>query len=94
METRYHEAVRVRAYHIWEAEGRPEGRASEHWAQALREMGVQTHQISRLASAASVLDLLSRVDIERFQPEERMAVSTVQVETLDAWLSARLLYPE
>ena len=27
--------VRERAYLIWEAEGRPEGRAAEHWFQAL-----------------------------------------------------------
>ena len=28
--------VRVRAYHLWEAEGRPEGREGEFWARALR----------------------------------------------------------
>jgi hypothetical protein len=86
----WREAVRIRAYQIWEAEGRPEGRALEHWALAQRETGVQPHQIDRLSSAGSVLDLLSRVDIEKFPAEERMAVSTVQVEALDQWLSARL----
>ncbi len=29
--------VRDRAYEIWEQEGRPSGRESEHWAQAERE---------------------------------------------------------
>lgn len=28
--------VRVRAYHLWEAEGRPEGRGDEFWARALQ----------------------------------------------------------
>jgi hypothetical protein len=93
MEPHWQEAVRIRAYQIWEAEGRPEGRALEHWAQAVSEMGTQAHQISRLSSADSVLTLLSRVDIEKFPPEERMAVSTVQVEALDEWLSASLLEP-
>jgi hypothetical protein len=29
--------IRARAYEIWEEEGRPHGRAKEHWAQAERE---------------------------------------------------------
>jgi hypothetical protein len=28
------EAIRVRAYTIWESEGRPDGRSLEHWLQA------------------------------------------------------------
>lgn len=28
------ERIRERAYQIWEAEGRPEGREAEHWKQA------------------------------------------------------------
>ena len=30
-------AVRTRAYEIWEAEGRPAGRETEHWLKALHE---------------------------------------------------------
>lgn len=33
------EHIRHRAYQIWEAEGRPEGRAAQHWAQARDELG-------------------------------------------------------
>lgn len=33
-------AIRERAYRIWEQEGRPEGRAREHWEQAARELDV------------------------------------------------------
>jgi hypothetical protein len=32
------EKIRAKAQAIWEAEGRPEGRAAEHWAQAEREV--------------------------------------------------------
>jgi hypothetical protein len=30
-------AIREAAYFIWEREGRPEGRAQDHWLRALRE---------------------------------------------------------
>jgi len=30
-------AVRERAYFLWEREGRPEGRANDHWQRAVRE---------------------------------------------------------
>ena len=32
------EAVRIRAYHIWEREGCPQGRQQEHWMRAEREL--------------------------------------------------------
>jgi hypothetical protein len=32
------EAVRRRAYELWEAEGRPEGRQMEHWTRAEEEI--------------------------------------------------------
>ncbi len=31
------QAVREKAYFIWEREGRPEGRAHDHWYRAIRE---------------------------------------------------------
>ena len=31
------QTVRDRAYYIWEREGRPEGRAHDHWHRAIRE---------------------------------------------------------
>lgn len=34
------EAVRFRAYQIWEREDRPHGRHEDHWAQALTELGL------------------------------------------------------
>jgi hypothetical protein len=31
--------IRQRAHHIWEREGKPEGRAEEHWQMARTELG-------------------------------------------------------
>ena len=35
------ETIRRRAYQIWVAEGRPEGRAAEHWDRACRELAAE-----------------------------------------------------
>jgi len=35
------ERVRQRAYEIWEQAGRPEGRETEHWQQAVEEITVE-----------------------------------------------------
>ena len=34
------DAVRMRAYHIWESSGRPDSQHETHWQQALRELGL------------------------------------------------------
>ena len=36
------EQVQERAYVLWEQEGKPEGRAEEHWRQARSELGLDT----------------------------------------------------
>ena len=35
------ERIRVRAYHIWEQQGRPEGRDEENWREAERQLQVE-----------------------------------------------------
>ncbi|PRH83997.1 DUF2934 domain-containing protein [Labrys okinawensis] len=42
MRQRRDERIRERAYQIWEAAGRPDGKAIEHWAQAEHEVEGQT----------------------------------------------------
>jgi hypothetical protein len=50
------EQIRNRAHQIWEREGRPDGRESEHWARAMREIddeagsGQQTAEDADLAA--------------------------------------------
>ena len=41
--------TRLRAYAIWEREGRPEGRHIEHWFLAQREIEQETAQTSTAA---------------------------------------------
>ena len=36
---KFREAIAARAQEIWEEEGRPEGRAEEHWLRAEAELG-------------------------------------------------------
>lgn len=35
------ERIRRRAYHIWEREGRPEGREADHWELASEEIAIE-----------------------------------------------------
>jgi hypothetical protein len=44
--------VRERAYLIWEAEGRPEGKAAEHWSKALREVTTSPSMTTPMKAAA------------------------------------------
>ena len=45
--------TRARAYMIWEAEGRPEGRAEEHWCQAERELAAEPTPESATGAAST-----------------------------------------
>ena len=47
--------MRRRAYEIWEKEGRPEGRALEHWLQAKQELGPSEEDIRRTEGEISSL---------------------------------------
>jgi Protein of unknown function (DUF2934) len=40
------ERIRQRAYEIWAREGRPEGRADEHWQQAETELAAELEAVA------------------------------------------------
>ena len=43
-DTDQEQRIRERAYHLWEVEGRPEGRAEEHWRLAcMMELGQESY---------------------------------------------------
>jgi hypothetical protein len=44
MDERWEQAVRERAYAIWEREGRPEGRAEQFWRTAEQELRAEREQ--------------------------------------------------
>lgn len=46
------EAIRMRAYDIWEREGRPDGRDFEHWVQARIELDAEVVGLQPQRSAA------------------------------------------
>jgi hypothetical protein len=41
------QAIRERAYAIWEEEGRPEGQHLQHWLRAEAEINAATEQVER-----------------------------------------------
>jgi hypothetical protein len=41
-----HDRIRARAHHIWEREGKPEGRAEAHWDMAREEIAIEDNQNS------------------------------------------------
>ena len=45
------EHIRVRAYHLWEANGRPEGRDLEFWTQAQQALNSSSKHVSRRTRA-------------------------------------------
>ena len=46
--------------------------------------------IDRMTAAESVATLLSRLNVDKFPTEERIAVATVQIAAIDDWLAAYL----
>ena len=46
------DAVRERAYHIWEREGRPHGRDFEHWVRAKVELVAEASNNNSKSAAA------------------------------------------
>jgi Protein of unknown function (DUF2934) len=51
------EAIRERAYHLWIADGQPEGKANTHWLNAQHE--ILTTSVERLASTAAAADTVA-----------------------------------
>ncbi len=49
--------VSARAYALWEAEGRPNGRGESHWAQAIREF----EQLEATKASPDGSDLIERL---------------------------------
>ncbi|SAL01787.1 trehalose synthase [Caballeronia pedi] len=59
------EELRVRAYYLWEAAGRPNGEADEHWAQAEQDAAAVSHVlVSNDLSSLLTLDNLALLEKE------------------------------
>jgi hypothetical protein len=51
------EAIRERAYHLWIADGQPEGKADIHWLNAQRE--ILAKSVQRPAATAAAFDTVA-----------------------------------
>lgn len=52
-DTRIESRTRDRAYAIWEAEGRPEGRATDHWLAAETECRAKPARAGRMRTSTN-----------------------------------------
>ena len=59
------EAIRERAYTIWQREGQPDGRQDEHWQQALEELSAEA------AAAGSPVEGVAGLDAPAPKPRAR-----------------------
>jgi hypothetical protein len=48
MEANRDDEIRARAYQLWEEEGRPEGRAEQHWFTARESLAIEENHESTL----------------------------------------------
>ncbi len=70
--------VRDRAYRIWEEEGRPEGRAVQHWQRALKEVfatPVATAPAAAKAPAATATKTVAEPAAKTVEPERKAATT-------------------
>jgi hypothetical protein len=49
-----HDAIRDRAYALWEEDGRPEGKSLDHWAQAVRELSATDSDVNLPTETSAV----------------------------------------
>jgi hypothetical protein len=49
--------IRARARELWEAAGRPEGRAEDHWAEAERLVDAEAREEARLKQRGPGIDI-------------------------------------
>jgi len=58
--TNLEEAIRERAYHLWTADGQPEGKAELHWLKAQREILTTSLEASNGTHAAESASVTAR----------------------------------
>ena len=58
--TNLEEAIRERAYHLWTADGQPEGNADVYWLNAQRELLTETVEGSGSEAAADSATVTTR----------------------------------
>jgi len=84
------EAIRKRSYEIWQREGRPEGRALEHWLQAKAELEHEQLQPGRPKSRTFEYHTMPY----RFEEWQRTVQPRPRISTPPQILMAKRISPE
>lgn len=79
------EEIRLRSYQIWEREGRPEGRAEEHWCLAKSELKAEMEEASMAGKKTDVV--LPRLPIST--PPQKSVSERIETDGLTADLPER-----
>lgn len=74
-----HGQIEQRAREIWEREGRPEGRAQQHWQQAEEELAREGHKESAATSQRGSQPYVSATDATIEPPEDTPVVAGVSI---------------
>jgi hypothetical protein len=67
------DAIRERAYHLWVADGRPEGNADNYWLNAQRDMLAQSAGLAVAAETAVVTAKPEKAKVARPKKSRRAA---------------------
>jgi Protein of unknown function (DUF2934) len=82
----YTQRVRLRAYLIWEREGRPEGREAEHWRQAEHEVAQEKDAAGLQAGREydkGVEEFAKSGRVERAAKEAQQALQSAERDDLE-----------
>ncbi|MDM9625454.1 DUF2934 domain-containing protein [Rhizobium sp. S152] len=77
--------INQRAYALWEAEGRPEGRSGQHWQQAALEY----EQLERTRASSDGSDLIDRLRAMGRLARAGDGNASTPAETTDAMAARR-----
>ena len=80
MGTAWEERVRVRAYEIWEREGRPEGGAEQHWLRAEEELVAEEASLNPEADYTP--ETMPEEGVEEDPPRKPTGTGTVATGTV------------
>ena len=69
------EAIRERAYHLWIADGQPEGKANIHWLNAQHE--ILATSVESLASTAAAADTVATKPTKRAKVARSRKTQTI-----------------
>ena len=74
------QAIRERAYHLWDGDGRPDGRSIDYWLQAARELEEEAARSATAAVQPAALKAKAGREIPKRKPRMNAKSRTRPVE--------------